>query len=209
MGNEPWYFIVGFAAQGLFSARMLIQWFLSEKQKKVVSPTIYWQISLAGSFLFFIYGWLRNDFAILLGQLFSYYIYIWNLNSKNNWKKIKQPMRYIIILLPLISVLYVLWNANEVFKNLFDNVPLGWLIFGSAGQVIFTMRFIYQWLYSRSRNESILPLGFWILSLTGSIIIILYGIFRKDPVLILGQGTGLIAYSRNLWLELNSRKRAI
>lgn len=202
MENQPWYFILGFAAQGLFSIRVLIQWILSEKAKKVVSPTIYWQISLFASFLFSIYGWLRGDFAIILGQIFSYYIYIWNLNSKDHWKEIFPLARYIILLTPLAAITYVVINGDSTIDRLFGNIPIGLLLFGSAGQIIFTFRFIYQFWYSRSRKESLLPTGFWILSLIGSAITITYGIFRKDPVLIIGQGAGFIAYSRNLWLAI-------
>lgn len=202
MDNQPWYFILGFVAQGLFSIRVLIQWILSEKAKKVVSPTIYWQISLFASFLFSIYGWLRGDFAIILGQIFSYYIYIWNLNSKAHWKEIFPVARYLILLTPLAALIYVVTDGNSSIDRLFGNIPIGLLIFGSAGQIIFTFRFIYQFLYSRSRKESLLPTGFWILSLVGSAITITYGIFRKDPVLIIGQGAGFIAYSRNLWLAI-------
>ena len=67
-------FGIGFLAQGLFSARILVQWIMSERKKKVVSPTIFWVLSLLASYLFFIYGWLRNDFAIMFGQVISYYI---------------------------------------------------------------------------------------------------------------------------------------
>lgn len=73
---------IGFLAQGFFSARMLIQWILSERAHRVMSPNAYWICSLAGSILLFVYGWLRDDFAIIFGQLISYYIYIWNLNIK-------------------------------------------------------------------------------------------------------------------------------
>nr|WP_255490992.1 lipid-A-disaccharide synthase N-terminal domain-containing protein [Dysgonomonas sp. 520] len=191
---------MGFIAQGLFSARMLIQWILSEKAKKVVSPTIYWQLSLLASFLFSIYGWLRGDFAIILGQIFSYYIYIWNLNNKNHWKEIYSFVRLIIILTPIAALCFVLYNGNETVDRLFGNIPIGLLLFGSAGQIIFTFRFVYQWWYSKSRGESLLPTNFWILSLIGSIITIAYGIFRKDPVLIIGQSAGFITYARNLWL---------
>lgn len=206
MGNQPWFFVLGFLAQGLFSARVLIQWVLSEKQHRVVSPTIYWQISLLASFLFSIYGWLRGDFAIILGQIFSYYIYIWNINSKDHWKEIHPVFRYIIQLTPIIALGYVILNGENTINRLFENIPLGLLIFGSIGQIIFTFRFIYQWWYSRSRNESLLPTGFWILSLVGSVITIMYGIFRKDPVLIIGQGAGLVAYSRNLWLVVKHKE---
>ncbi len=200
MGSNYWYFALGFIAQGLFSVRTLIQWILSEKEKKVVSPTIYWQLSLLASFLFSIYGWLRGDFAIILGQMFSYYIYIWNLNSKNHWKEIDSAIRVIILLTPIVALIYVLWLGERSIDRLFNTVSLPLLLFGSMGQVIFTLRFIYQWWYSRSRNESILPPAFWVLSLVGSFITIAYGIFRKDPVLILGQGAGFIVYARNLWL---------
>ena len=62
-------YALGFLAQICFSARLLIQWIISEKEKQVVSPTLFWLLSLLGSYLLFFYGWLRNDFAIILGQL--------------------------------------------------------------------------------------------------------------------------------------------
>lgn len=200
MGNNIWIFALGFIAQGLFSGRMFIQWILSEKEKKVVSPTIYWQLSLLASFLFSIYGWLRGDFAIILGQIISYYIYIWNLNNKNHWKSIHPVIRQIICFTPIVALCFVLYNKEASAQRLFANISLGLLLFGSIGQVIFTLRFIYQWRYSKSRGESILPKGFWILSIIGSLITITYGIFRQDPVLILGHSAGFITYARNLWL---------
>ena len=69
-------YLIGLLAQVFFSARMLIQWILSEKYKKVVSPSLYWVFSLLGAYLLCIYGWLRNDFSIILGQFISFYIYI-------------------------------------------------------------------------------------------------------------------------------------
>ncbi len=200
MESNNWYFVLGFLAQGLFSARMLVQWVLSEKEKKVVSPTIYWQISLLASFLFSIYGWLRGDFAIILGQVFSYYIYIWNLNNKNHWKSMHLLVRAAIIFTPIVALGFVFYNGDHSVERLFGNIPLGLLLFGSAGQIIFTFRFIYQWWYSKSRGESLLPSGFWILSIIGSVITICYGVFRKDPVLIIGQSAGFATYARNLWL---------
>ena len=75
-------YILGFLAQALFSARILVQWILSEKAKKVVSPTIFWVLSMAASYMLFIYGWLRDDFAIMLGQVIAYYIYIYGISMK-------------------------------------------------------------------------------------------------------------------------------
>ena len=72
MDSAPLVYVLGFIAQGLFSARILVQWIMSEKAGKVVSPTIFWVLSLIASYLFFIYGWLRNDFSIMLGQVIGY-----------------------------------------------------------------------------------------------------------------------------------------
>jgi lipid-A-disaccharide synthase-like uncharacterized protein len=200
-----WYFVLGFTAQALFSARMFVQWIMSEKSKKVVSPVIYWQLSLLASFLFFIYGWLRADFAIILGQLFSYYIYIWNLNIQDHWKKIHIVFRIIILLTPAIVICMLLATERGHLERLWTEMPLGLLIFGSIGQIIFTFRFIYQWWYSRKLGKSILPNGFWILSIVGSLCIVLYGIYRRDPVLIIGQSAGFLTYSRNLFLNKKSK----
>ncbi len=199
-----WIFALGFLAQGLFSARMLVQWVLSEKSRKVVSPTIYWQLSILASFIFFIYGWLRNDFAIILGQVFSYYVYIWNLNNKGYWQKLNIIIKAVLVLTPVIAAFFILYHGDDSFKRLFSTVPVPVIIFGSLGQILFTLRFIYQWWYSRAREESLLPMSFWILSLCGAAITISYGIFRKDPVLILGQSAGIVAYSRNLWLAIKN-----
>ena len=200
--NNYIVFGIGFLAQALFSARLVIQWLLSEKARKVVSPTSYWQISILASYLLFVYGWLRDDFAIILGQYISYYIYIWNLNTKNHWKELPAFIRLVLLLTPVLVIIYLLltWDINgpRLFRN--ANIPLGLLIFGSMGQIIFAFRIIYQWFYSRHKGESVFPVTFWVLSLLGSAIIVSYGIYRSDPVLILGQSAGFIAYIRNLFI---------
>ena len=92
----PIILAIGFLAQIFFSARILIQWILSERAKKVTSPSIFWILSIAGSYLLCLYGWLKDDFAIILGQFISYYIYLWNLKIKNIWQNIISPCVYII-----------------------------------------------------------------------------------------------------------------
>lgn len=195
-------YVVGFLAQLFFSARILLQWILSERAKKVISPTIFWQLSLVGSYLLFLYGWMRDDFAIIFGQLIAYYIYIWNLNKKQHWKCFPVIVRAVLLLTPVAAVVYMLKDipafVEQFFRN--DKIPLWLLVYGSLGQIIFTLRFVYQWLYSKRKDESLLPVGFWIISLTGSLIIVSYAIYRYDPVLILGQSTGILAYSRNIYL---------
>ena len=193
-------YLLGFISQVLFFMRTLLQWVLSERAKKVLSPTIYWVLSIIASYLFCIYGWFRNDFSILLGQLISYYIYIWNLNENGVWKKINVVVQAILFLTPVCAIGFVLKNGDYFVSNFLNNtkIPLWLIIWGSAGQVIFTLRFVYQWIYSMRRNESLLPVGFWNISLVGSGIIASYGVIRVDPILILGQSVGFIAYTRNI-----------
>lgn len=199
-------FAIGFLAQAFFAGRTIIQWILSERAKKVLSPSIYWILSILGSYLFFIYGWLRDDFAILIGQFISYYIYIWNLNEKGLWSRLHRVIKVLLIATPVVAITFAI-NDAEIFVKDFlqnDKIPVWLIIFGSLGQIIFTLRFVYQWFYSMKRQESLLPVGFWIISLAGSAVIIAYGILRQDPVLILGQSFGFIAYIRNIVIHRKS-----
>ncbi len=193
---------VGFLAQILFSSRLIIQWVQSEKVKKVVTPLLFWQLSLLASFLLFIYGWLRDDFAIMLGQVLTYFIYIRNLQIQGFWKKMHRFFRIFLYIIPLFLIIYSFNNnqfdVERIFRN--ENIPMWLIILGSIAQIIFTLRFIYQWIYSEKKKESILPMGFWILSVVGSILIIIYAILRKDPVLFTGHIFGSFVYLRNIVL---------
>lgn len=191
---------LGFTAQILFSSRMIIQWISAEKNKKVTSDLIFWQVSLVASFFLFIYGYLRHDFSIMLGQLITYYIYIRNIQLHNAWKKYPVVFRFFIYFFPIFSISLGLWNGTiDIFKLFSKEImPLWLLIAGTVGQLLFTMRFIYQWLYSEKLKKSELPMGFWILSLAGSLIIFIYSIIRRDPVLFAGHCMGIIVYTRNI-----------
>ena len=196
-------YTVGFIAQILFSVRLLIQWMASEKQKKVLTPSTFWKISLFASFLLFVYGYLRSDFSIMLGQALTYFIYIRNLQLQGEWTKLNVSFRWFLYLFPAILFLYSYNNNTYDIQKLFFNedIPLWLLLLGSGAQVIFTLRFVYQWFYSEKIKESVLPLGFWILSLTGASLILIYALIRKDPVLLAGHLTGSIIYIRNIILS--------
>lgn len=204
------YFItlsVGLLAQGFFSARTLVQWILSERAKQVLSPTPFWLLSLSGAYLLCLYGWLRGDFSIVLGQFISYYVYLWNLKMKDSWKTIPFILKGVLLLTPVIAIAFGLKDTDALIRTFLQNedIPLWLLIFGSTGQVLFTFRFVYQLVYSYRKQESMLPAGFWIISLTGALLIIIYGIIRLDAVLILGQSFGIAAYARNLWIGYHTK----
>lgn len=202
-------YTVGFTAQILFSARLLIQWIKSEKVKTVLTPVLFWELSLLASFLLFVYGWLRDDFAIMLGQTITYFIYIRNMQLQGTWKKLPVLLRGFFWVFPVMIIWYSYHNNRIDVDLLFHNkdIPMLLLLWGSAGQIIFTFRFIYQWIYSERRKESSLPLGFWLISLTGSMMILSYSVFRKDPVLFAGQMFGFIVYIRNIALLAKGKRK--
>jgi len=191
---------VGFLAQLLFSGRLVLQWILSEKSKKVLTPSLFWKLSLIASFLLFVYGYLRDDFAIMLGQALTYFIYIRNLQLQGEWQKAPKLLRWFLWIFPLLLVIYSYNNNTYDMAKLFNNeaIPAWLVLLGSIAQIIFTLRFVYQWIYSEKNKESSLPFGFWLLSLIGSIMILIYAIIRRDPVLFVGHIMGSAIYFRNI-----------
>ena len=84
-----------------------------------------------------------------------------------------------------------------------------WLGLGFFAQLMFSARFLVQWLASEKAGKSIIPLLFWHLSIAGSVLLLAYSIHRKDPVFILGQSMGIFIYSRNLYLIRREKKAAL
>lgn len=200
-------YALGFFAQGLFGMRILVQWFYSEREGRVVSPSLFWVFSLAGSLLFLVYGWLRADVVILLGQSLSFYIYIRNLQLKNVWARVPVLWRMVILLSPLViwslavSTAHT-WSGMAHQLNTFDF----FFALGAAGQLLLNLRYLYQWYHSEKVNESVLPLGFWLISGAASVMVIVYGLYRHDPVLLVAQSLGFFAYARNIWLCLKPQR---
>jgi len=75
-----------------------------------------------------------------------------------------------------------------------------WLTIGFLGQAFFSMRFLVQWIASERKKESVIPVSFWFFSIGGGLTLLVYAVYRLDPVFILGQGAGLFVYLRNLYL---------
>lgn len=199
--NEYTVFALGFLAQILFFFRTISQWFLSERQGEVISPVVYWQISLVASILMLTYGILRNDFAIVVGQFLVYAIYIRNLQLKKAWQRMFWLSRIMAIVIPLVYLGWLIYSGNfsTILKN--KDVSVFWMIWGTTAQLIFISRFFYQWIYSEKEKESLLPLGFWIISTAGSLMIFTYSVYRLDPVLFAAHSLGLFVYARNILLH--------
>ena len=75
-----------------------------------------------------------------------------------------------------------------------------WVALGFVAQALFSMRFLVQWIASERKKESVIPVSFWFFSIGGGLTLLVYAVYRLDPVFILGQGAGLFVYLRNLYL---------
>lgn len=204
---ENWQiYAIGFTAQILFSARLLHQWLLSEKLKMVVTPTLFWKLSLFASFLLFVYGYFRDDFAIMFGQGITYFIYIRNLYLQGTWQRLPSWLQWLLYLFPIGVISFFItfksFHIDKLFLN--EDIPFWLLALGTSAQIIFNLRFIYQWFYSEKIRQSVLPLGFWVLSLFGASLILIYAILRQDPVLFIGHILGSFIYVRNIVLSLKA-----
>jgi len=201
--------LLGLAGAFGFMMRQVVQWYLSEKAGKVLSPTIYWQISLLASFIFILYGLGRRDIAIIFGQLISYYIYARNLHLKASWSDLPLLLRIIILITPAVALYGIELIEPGIIRTTIswagDNTRLA--LFGTFGFLIMATRFIYQWAISERKKESSLPLGFWLLSMLGAGTLFVYGILRQDIVLIASNSINVFLYIRNVMI-LNKEKES-
>ena len=81
------------------------------------------------------------------------------------------------------------------------------LALGLAGQLLFSIRFLVQWLASERAGRTVVPVAFWYVSLAGGLLTLVYGLVKRDAVIILGQAPSILIYSRNLALVWRERKR--
>ena len=92
---------------------------------------------------------------------------------------------------------------HDVFIIKFD----AWVILGFVAQALFTMRFVVQWIASERARKSVMPVAFWFFSIGGGALLLVYALYRKDPVFIAGQALGLVVYVRNLYfIIVNGRQ---
>jgi lipid-A-disaccharide synthase-like uncharacterized protein len=91
----------------------------------------------------------------------------------------------------------------DVFIERFDF----WLAFGIVAQVLFTARMIVQWLASERAGRSVVPVAFWVLSLVGGLMTLVYGIQRREAVIIMGQVLAVFIYIRNMMLIVRNKTK--
>ena len=208
MDSPLWVYLLGLAGMGIYGLRLLIQWYLSEKSRRVESPGIYWVLSSVGAVVLYIYGWLRKDFSIIFGESVGYYIYMWNISILGLYKKVPRFVVLLQAVFPLVILALIIRDLPTFSATFLHNeyVPMGLLLFGVLGQAVYELRSVYQLVYSYKRKASILPTGHWVMAVVGSVMIILYGLIRHDWVLAIGQFS-IVFSIRNLMISIASSKR--
>jgi lipid-A-disaccharide synthase-like uncharacterized protein len=76
--------VIGFTGQAVFMGRMLVQWIVTEKNKRSTIPKIFWHMSLWGSLILLVYAIKRADPVFIAGQAFGFIVYIRNLMLYKN-----------------------------------------------------------------------------------------------------------------------------
>lgn len=94
------------------------------------------------------------------------------------------------------------------FFKVETRAELIWVVIGLGAQILFSMRFIIQWIASEKQRRSVVPELFWWFSIIGGLTLLAYALHRQDPVFILGQSLGVVIYLRNLWLIYAEKRTA-
>ena len=97
-------------------------------------------------------------------------------------------------------------EVGDYLYNVFI-MKMSWLVLiGYAGQALFTMRFLVQWIATERAKKSVIPVAFWFFSIGGGVLLFVYALMKRDPVFILGQGFGVFIYLRNLYFVYRERR---
>ena len=95
--------------------------------------------------------------------------------------------------------------VGAYLENVFVMKLSWWVLLGYAGQALFTMRFVVQWIATERARKSVIPVAFWFFSIGGGLLLFGYALYIRDPVFILGQGFGVFVYLRNLYFVYRAR----
>jgi len=83
-----------------------------------------------------------------------------------------------------------------------------WGMIGFAGQAVFGVRFLIQWIRSEQEGHSVIPITFWYCSLVGGLISFAYAVHMQAWPLVMGQAIPLPIYARNIWMIMRDREAA-
>lgn len=206
---------LGFLSSIAFTARFLLQWLQSEKQKKSVVTPVFWKLSLAGNILLLLHSFIQVQIHVCLIQICNAVISWRNLNIMQPPSKQWQLRWVIALLFSSLATVIVGFAARFGFDNVSDwfripaipwlnnpqdSVSTLWHAVGTLGLLLFNSRFWIQWWGTEKSRKSYLGPAFWWISLTGDILCLMYFVQIRDIVNLIGPLFGLVPYVRNIMI---------
>jgi lipid-A-disaccharide synthase-like uncharacterized protein len=197
--------VLGGVGQALFFGRVVVQWGASERAGRSASPALFWWLSLVASGIMAVVAVGLEAWVLLPGYLVNGAIYGRNLRFGGNQDTGLGPLPTALLALTA-GVLLLAWG--HVMSPPATQVALPWLIVGLIGQTIWSTRFLFQWWLSERAGRSHFPMGFWWLSLVGSLFNLGYTMQLETPIFWIGFIFAWFVPLRNLMLESSHRRRA-
>ena len=99
-------------------------------------------------------------------------------------------------------------EISDIFYDAFVAKFDFWLVFGICAQLLFAARFLVQWISSERAGKSVIPFAFWLFSMGGGLMTLVYGVVKREPVIIMGQALSTIIYVRNIMLIVKERRQS-
>jgi lipid-A-disaccharide synthase-like uncharacterized protein len=196
--------VCGWVGQACFVSRFFVQWALSERAKRVVTPRVFWWLSLFGAVLLIGYTLQRGEPVLLFGYAITGAIYLRNLwvSGAKRARSTLGPLPA-MALAALACAALLISGAHDPKAGFGDSTA--WMLVAFVGQGLWSTRFLVQWYCTERTGESHFPVAFWWFSLGGNALLLAYAIFLGDPVYIAGFVPGPIVQVRNLMLASRSR----
>lgn len=210
---REWLYPLGFLASIAFTSRFLLQWIASEMKGESHVIKSFWVLSIAGNLMLFTHGWIQLQIHVCLIQGCQALLAWRNLDLMRG-EEARATQKGVIIALCAVCAAVILSFALQIGSESFEwfrspvtpwyhakkKLGIVWHIVGTLGMVLFSSRFFVQWWHAEKQRASLLNRQFWILSLLGAVLMIVYFAKMRDFVNLIGPCFGLIPYFRNLML---------
>lgn len=186
--------VTGFVGQSAFGARLVLQWFASERAGRSVVPRWYWRLGLLGGLMVLVYATAVGNSIFSLSVIPGIFISGRNLRIHT----VRSRHTLIAWMAPFLIVAIIAVASQSKIGT-----PV-WATVGFLGSLLWAARSFVQWWVSERSGESRLPRSFWWLSLVGSLLLLAYALSLRDPVMTFGYSMGCVPYLRNLVLLARS-----
>jgi lipid-A-disaccharide synthase-like uncharacterized protein len=191
--------VLGWIGNACFFSRFLVQWALSERARRSLTPAVFWRLSLLGTACLGTYSAQQGKYVLLVGYVLNGSIY-----ARNLWMQRRAGVRTLTpATAAAIALIAVCGLIAGALLNL-DADPqasAAWVACAAVGQAVWSSRFVVQWWHSERAGESHFPPVFWWLSLAGNALLLAYAVHLRDPIFIAGFVPGPLVQVRNLMLQ--------